>query len=814
MLISVRPLHAQSTVMVPLHNVAQVAAGNAYSCALTNQGGVKCWGFNGDGELGNTTLVDSTHPVDVLGLASGAVAITAWNTHVCALTNGQGGRCWGLGSQGQLGMGSFTGAVSSPQAVSNLDGLIASVSAGSRHTCAITLSGGAKCWGDNGNGQVGNGNLADRPSPTDVVGLSAGVLDISPGGSHTCALVVGGGVKCWGRNTEGQVGDGSGTQQLIPVDVSGLGIEVVAVGAGDRHACALTLGSAVKCWGANQNGQLGNGGGAQQLVPIDVLGLSAGVEAISVNHDSACALMADGVVKCWGDNSNGQLGDGTVVDRPAVVDVIGLGGEATAISMGYDHACALMADTGVRCWGSNIRGGLGDGTVLDSQVPVSVLVDGVRQITGISVGGNDDSLAATSDASGRFVAYQSKADNLEGTSTPGTSDIFLHDADGLTTVALSVNNDGTPLTGEATEPTLSADGMLAAFVADDSGIDNVLGETKAQTVKRTKGGGFSVLLRNLITQTTQRLSVPAQPGAAPQLAASGNAVVYAAPNPDPMQGVVGQMEVFKIPLVRVGDNFAPGASQCVSCKSRDNDGNAVGNSDGDSVAPTVSADGQWVAWQTTAKNLVADAPSPCPSASTEIMLRNLISGASQRIGAPPSAANCGAVGAGARKPRMDWPGGKVVFESEQPLKPGDANNAPDVYLFDLSTSRLTRVSETASGGDVVGASTAPTISGDGEVIAFVSGATELDVLEADQNGKVDVHVRSMQDGRIRRLSKTRSGGQANSDSRRPALNYNGTLLAFDSDASNLAPGAQTGIQNVFQRLNPLIVDVVFSASFE
>ena len=195
-------------------------------------------------------------------------------------------------------------------------------------------------------------------------------------------------------------------------------------------------------------------------------------------------------------------------------------------------------------------------------------------------------------------------------------------------------------------------------------------------------------------------------------------------------------------------------------------------------------------------------------------IADLIADANFRVSTPPAPAQCGAAGTGARKPKIDWLGRKVVFESDQPLKPGDANGTRDIYLRDLSQAGLMRVSETLSGADATGASTEPSISGDGEAIAYVSEATNLDSADDDTNNKSDVHVRSLRDAPTRRLSKTRDGLEADSDSRRPALNYNGTKLAFDSDAGNLAPGAAGGVQNVFQRVNPLTSELIFAAGFD
>jgi Tol biopolymer transport system component len=221
----------------------------------------------------------------------------------------------------------------------------------------------------------------------------------------------------------------------------------------------------------------------------------------------------------------------------------------------------------------------------------------------------------------------------------------------------------------------------------------------------------------------------------------------------------------------------PGTPVCVSCKARNADGSEGADSDGASSAPVVSADGRYVAFQTSAKNLVPGAPSPCPSAQ-QIVLADLLTGINQRMATPASAATCGSVGAS--KPEMDWSGRKLVFETDQPLDANDAGTTPDVYFIDLIGNSLSRISQTLGGTSPNGISTAPRISGDGSTITFVSDATDLDLSQTDTDTFTDVHIRSLRAGEKfpRRLAKAQDGSQSNGNSNRPALNYNGTQLAL------------------------------------
>ena len=191
----------------------------------------------------------------------------------------------------------------------------AAISAGTNHTCAVTSAGPVECWGYNAHGELGDGTTTERLIASDVSGLSSGVVAISAGASHTCALTSAGAVKCWGYNGYGQLGDGTTTNRLTAVEVSGLSSGVVAISAAGSHACALTSAGAVTCWGDNAYGELGDGTTTNRSVPVAVSGLSSGVVAISAGYQHTCALTSAGAAKCWGFNAHGELGDGTTTNR-------------------------------------------------------------------------------------------------------------------------------------------------------------------------------------------------------------------------------------------------------------------------------------------------------------------------------------------------------------------------------------------------------------------------------------------------------------------------------------------------------------------
>ena len=366
-------VHCTAHAQYPLANIASVDGGGAHTCALTLGGGLQCWGLNSRGQLGDGTQIQRLTAVDVSDLNTGVSAVATGFFHSCARSLAGGIKCWGFNFNGQLGDGTTTQRLTAVD-VSGLTVGVTAITTGNNHSCARTTGGGVKCWGSNDSGQIGDGSTTNRSLAIDVSGLTSGVSAISAGDKHTCALTTNGGVKCWGRNVEGQLGDGTQSQRLTAVDVSGLTSGVAAIAVGELHSCALSTGGGVKCWGSNVVGQIGDGTTTRRLTAVDVDGLGSGVGAITVGGAHSCALITGGGVKCWGSNSNGQLGDGTTTNRLTAVDVSDLGSGVGTIAAGRAHTCAITVDSRVKCWGNNFNGQLGDGTQIDRSTPVDVLV--------------------------------------------------------------------------------------------------------------------------------------------------------------------------------------------------------------------------------------------------------------------------------------------------------------------------------------------------------------------------------------------------------------------------------------------------------
>jgi alpha-tubulin suppressor-like RCC1 family protein len=319
-----------------------ISAGGYHTCALTSDGRVKCWGDNHFGELGDGTTDQKLKPVDVIGLTIAIKSIAAGIGHTCAVTSEGGVKCWGDNQSGALGDGTYKyGGQLTPVDVIGLTNGVTAIAAADGRTCALLASGRAKCWGSGFFGLLGNGTNNWSLTPVDVSELTQ-VIAIAGGDYHTCALTSNGGVKCWGSNIFGAVGNGdvSPAQSSlldfgwltegiypIPIDVSGLTSGVNAIATGGRHTCALTSNGGVKCWGCNEVGQLGDGttiamSSFANSTPVDVIGLTSGVSAITAGSNHTCALTLNGAIKCWGSNYAGQLGNGTTVKQLTPVDVV------------------------------------------------------------------------------------------------------------------------------------------------------------------------------------------------------------------------------------------------------------------------------------------------------------------------------------------------------------------------------------------------------------------------------------------------------------------------------------------------------------
>ncbi|MCB1568519.1 MAG: hypothetical protein KDI69_06885 [Xanthomonadales bacterium] len=336
-----------------------------------NTGSVRCWGSNGQGQLGDGSTTEHTTPVVVSGI-NDASAISLGSMHSCVRTTSGGVKCWGDNAQGQVGDGSFNDRWL-PTAVQGLSAPIMQLSAGARHNCVLTQSGAAKCWGDNAASQLGgDGTVLANPLPVDVYNFNSGGLRISAGGGHTCSVMNDQSVRCWGANTDGQLGVDDYETHLIPV-VLAHPTDAIDIDLGDMHSCAIVSDGTMLCWGGSSEGQIGSSSSvAFPVVPADTWGLA--FNAISAGFEHSCAIVDDGSARCWGGNGYGELGRGSFTSSYHAMPVLGLNQPIVSIAAGGRHTCALTQAGGVLCWGDNASGQLGIGRK-NNKLPGFVLDD-------------------------------------------------------------------------------------------------------------------------------------------------------------------------------------------------------------------------------------------------------------------------------------------------------------------------------------------------------------------------------------------------------------------------------------------------------
>jgi len=449
-----------------------IAGGGSSSYALKPDGTVWAWGANGNGQLGNNSLTDSSVPVQVSNL-SGVTAIAGGGGSGYALKSDGTVWAWGANGNGQLGNNSTTDS-SVPVQVSGLTGITA-ITGGTGSVYALKSDGTVWTWGYNASGQLGNNSTTDSHVPVQVLdstgstGLS-GVIAIAGGGGSGYALKSDGTVWAWGANAYGQLGNNSTTVSHVPVQVldstgsTGL-TGVTAVAAGGWSGYALKSDGTVWAWGLNSSGQLGNDVTTDNHVPVQVLGLT-GVTAIASKYESGYALKSDGTVWAWGYNSDGELGNNLITNSPVAVQVSGLSG-VTAIAGGGYFGYALKSDGTVWDWGANFNGQLGNNSTTESHVPVKVSgLTGIGSASPapIAAGGNSG-YALKPD--GTVWAWGSNAFGQLGNNSATDSSVPVQvvDSTGLTGLSGVTAVAGGTNSGYA----LKADGTVWAWGQNSSG---------------------------------------------------------------------------------------------------------------------------------------------------------------------------------------------------------------------------------------------------------------------------------------------------------------------------------------------------------
>jgi alpha-tubulin suppressor-like RCC1 family protein len=351
--------------------VVSITANSSSFCAVLSTGKVDCWGNNNYGELGNGTTTDSDVPVAVTGITSAkALASASDGGGFCALLSTGKVDCWGYDDFGELGNGTTTNS-DVPVAVKGISAA-ATVISGDYAFCARLSTSHLDCWGNNEFGQLGNAATADSDVPVAVKGITdaKSVTGDSVFGS-ICAVLKAGKVDCWGYNASGQLGNGTKADSDVPVAAEGVtGATAVAADIDGGGFCARLSTRHLDCWGDNSDGQLGNRTTTNSDVPVAVKTITTATAVIG-GYYGYCALLSTRHLDCWGDNLEGELGNGSMAnsDVPVAVRTIANG---AAMAAGAYYFCALLSTSHVDCWGNNEFGQLGNGTVANSDVPVKV----------------------------------------------------------------------------------------------------------------------------------------------------------------------------------------------------------------------------------------------------------------------------------------------------------------------------------------------------------------------------------------------------------------------------------------------------------
>ncbi len=348
--------------------LVSLTAGDDHTCLLQRSGSVHCWGWGGFGQLGAGDTLNYLAPIKVQG-GEKFVTVAAGSAHTCGLTGNGTAFCWG---------GNAVGALARPNSIflSKLpvrtDGNFryAGISAGTGYTCGVALNGTGYCWGSGGSGELGTGIDEDTFNPT-VLSGSLRFSQISTGLFHTCGITKSGAAYCWGDNLYGKLGTGDLVNHSTPALVLG-NLNFKKIGTGAFHTCGLTHGGQAWCWGSNVSNELGNGTQVNHVTaPVQVVGGRTFLN-IAVGDYHACGITAGFELYCWGSNTYGKLGIGSTISTTAPVLVHG-NHRFFAVSAGGNHTCGIAKGEGVFCWGWNALGQLGNGRRDPEYLPTEVL---------------------------------------------------------------------------------------------------------------------------------------------------------------------------------------------------------------------------------------------------------------------------------------------------------------------------------------------------------------------------------------------------------------------------------------------------------
>lgn len=378
-------------------SLAAVGEGHNHGCAILSDNKAYCWGEGAWGALGTNSTSDSSTPTpiytdgDLSGKTIKQIATGDW--HSCAIVSDNRVYCWGYGSNGELGNGTYNQA-NAPVAVSTSGVMsgknITQIATGFNHNCALDSDGKIYCWGQNAYGELGNNSttISNVPVATSMNEFGGRrVKQIIAGFFYSCALTTDGSVFCWGTTENGRIGAGQTSgYSARPVQISFGGKKVESISGHATHACAVISGSqGLYCWGKNNRGQIGNGSTTDSYAPSPasvsgILGGGKTIRQVKANYEHTCVLISSGDVYCWGAGDKGQLGNGSTSDStsPVKVNMLSITADNTIsdIASGSNYSCALTTRGYVYCWGENSHYQLGNGSSSNALTPTSLSTPG------------------------------------------------------------------------------------------------------------------------------------------------------------------------------------------------------------------------------------------------------------------------------------------------------------------------------------------------------------------------------------------------------------------------------------------------------
>ena len=364
------------------------------------------------------------------------------------------------------------------------------------HSCAVVTGGVVSCWGQNNNGELGDSTTQNRTTPVVARNLT-GAQSVAAGDRHSCAVLLSGAVWCWGQNTAGQVGDGTTTLRKVPTQVSGISTAKQVAG-GLAHTCAVLTNGRVNCWGQNTYGQLGDGSNTSRSTFVEVQGITNAVW-VSAGNTFSCAVLATGTAQCWGGNGSGQLGDNGTAATTSPVNVASLT-NAVAVSSGTKSSCATLSDGTVNCWGENTSQQLGDGTSENRRFPVAVTgLTGARHAT---VGDNH---ACAVLLTGPMVCWGENINGKLGDGTTTNSASPVPSSGIVTGLIPTAMDDGSCV--RLTDSTIRCWGLNASGQVGDGTTMNRLTPTNVLGFQTVAGGFTGVTPYRLVDTRGPNLGV-------------------------------------------------------------------------------------------------------------------------------------------------------------------------------------------------------------------------------------------------------------------------------------------------------------------